>query len=430
MMQTAATNTDPVTFNASGYKEISPMYRSVKNDEILCQSHGKYPGSAEPVVKLDESQHCDASQSTQTRFDFHTVATNSECPENGSSRHDQPPSLRRVSDSKRLVVKIDKYQNFDDSQTTQTSSHTAVTRSEGPEYGSARHDQPPSQTHVSNAKQHLDVSDRNSSTDSVNTSKNKIDSSVVQSCQPELIFGEKLKSPHPDYGSARHDQTPSKAQTPPSQNCPDMTIHDTGQHSYDKVTSGQHFDKPVPPVSTKPISDQILEMQRLPAVRSFIDKGESCWILPVVVENSRLDFLVDSGATKSLMDTKAFKLCYPGRLTDLHQPEMNMWAANDTAIQIYGEGEIVVEVGQKKFPVMVAVADLGNLDGILGMDFLRRRGLQLDMGEGILKIDGWSVCLHDRQRRVKCSRVTTASEDAWFSPFHEVTSGLTLIDTG
>ena len=85
-------------------------------------------------------------------------------------------------------------------------------------------------------------------------------------------------------------------------------------------------------------TDHSLQKQKLPAVRSFIDKGESCWILPLIVENTRLDFLVDSGATKSLIDTETFKVCFLGRLDELHQPEMNMWASNDTAIEIYGEG--------------------------------------------------------------------------------------------
>ena len=173
---------------------------------------------------------------------------------------------------------------------------------------------------------------------------------------------------------------------------------------------------------TQTNTDDFLHTHELPAVRSFMDMGESCWILPLIVSGTRLEFLIDSGATKSL-DVDSFKMCFPGRLDDLHQPHMNMWAANDTTIDIYGEGEITLEVGQKKFPIMVAVAKLGNLDGILGMDFLKRRGMQLDLGEGLLKVDGWSVCLTDRVKRaVKCSRLR-ACEDIVIPSRHEITLG-------
>jgi transposase InsO family protein len=156
------------------------------------------------------------------------------------------------------------------------------------------------------------------------------------------------------------------------------------------------------------------------SVHSFIDIGERCWLLPVVVAGTRLDFLVDSGATKSLMDTSVFERCFPGKIKDLHQPNEAMFAANDTLIELAGEGEIVMNVGKKKFPITVVLANLGNLDGILGMDFLRRKGISLDLGEGVLKADAWSVYLTDRNRRLdKCSRMRV-TEEVVIPAFHEV----------
>ena len=162
----------------------------------------------------------------------------------------------------------------------------------------------------------------------------------------------------------------------------------------------------VPKHPTVPPENVHLQSLKLPAARAFLDYGESCWILPVVVEGHRLDFLVDSGATKSLMDTDAYKMCFPGKIDNLHQPKENIFAANETIIDLQGEGEVVIEVGQQKFPIMVAVAKLGNLDGILGMDFLKRRGMSLEFGDGVLKIDDISICLTDRVRKkIKCSRI-------------------------
>ena len=156
-------------------------------------------------------------------------------------------------------------------------------------------------------------------------------------------------------------------------------------------------------------------------MRALIDKGENCWVLPTIIDNTRFELLVDSGASKSLVDTEVFKKCFPAKFAKLHQPDTNMWAANDTAMKIDGEGEVLIEIGSKKFCQSVAVTNLGNLDGILGNDFLKRHNVQLNLGDGIFKIEGWSVFMSDQPRKsIKCRRVKV-HQDTVIPSKHELT---------
>ena len=102
--------------------------------------------------------------------------------------------------------------------------------------------------------------------------------------------------------------------------CDDLVAsfpHDTNS---EQVPAQREESSPsqVPKHPTVPPENVNAKSLKLPAARAFLDYGESCWILPVVVEGHRLDFLVDSGATKSLMDTDAYKMCFPGKIDDLH----------------------------------------------------------------------------------------------------------------
>ena len=90
-------------------------------------------------------------------------------------------------------------------------------------------------------------------------------------------------------------------------------------------------------------------------VRAFLDSGESCWMITVVIEDTKLEMLVDSGASKSLIDTEVFNKCFPDKIPSLHQPNEQMWAANDTAMQIDGECEVTIQIGSKQFFQSVAI---------------------------------------------------------------------------
>ena len=107
--------------------------------------------------------------------------------------------------------------------------------------------------------------------------------------------------------------------------------------------------------------------------------------------------MVDTGATTSLLDSTMFHKSFPHLVDKLRsqKSKMKIFAANGTQILIEGEIEIPIKLGTKEFEISVAVTDMTSCDGIIGMNFLRRYGLILDLGLGTLRKDGWTVFLND-----------------------------------
>jgi len=118
--------------------------------------------------------------------------------------------------------------------------------------------------------------------------------------------------------------------------------------------------------------------------------------------------LIDSGATKSLIDKTLFWKYFPE--VQVTPPKRKTIAANKTEIIVDGETKLNLAVGKHEFLTDVSVAELGHLDGILGMNFLRTNGFKVDHGQGILEKDGWCVTLMDKSKmhlhssRVKLSK--------------------------
>lgn len=152
-----------------------------------------------------------------------------------------------------------------------------------------------------------------------------------------------------------------------------------------------------------------------------LDFGEPCWILPVTVNGVQLDMLVDTGANKTLMDINVFKKCLADFWDVVHKDTLKMVAANDTAIKVHGELELDLDIAGKSFPIMVTVAQLGNVDGILGMDFLRRQNVTMELGTGFISLDGKSVPLIDREHKVFHGCRIRATKEFEIPPQHEIT---------
>ena len=153
----------------------------------------------------------------------------------------------------------------------------------------------------------------------------------------------------------------------------------------------------------------------------YIDRGEDCWMLPVTIEGNNLDLLVDTGANKTLIDAKVFRRCLPDSWQDLSSGTPCMVAANDTSIRVYGELKIVFELANTAYPLVVTVAELGNVDGILGMDFLRRRNATMQAGDGTIMLEGKIIPLVDREKRIFHSNRVRAQEDIVLPARHECT---------
>lgn len=131
--------------------------------------------------------------------------------------------------------------------------------------------------------------------------------------------------------------------------------------------------------------------------------------------------LLDSGAMSSLVNSHVFCQYFPDWMENLESPRRRLIAANGENIKVLGEIELPLTIGSKTFYTKVMVADLGKLDGIIGLNFLRNQGVSVDLGEGLMNVGNWSIRLAGDRVCDEKSSLVRLHEDVYIPQGHEVT---------
>ena len=87
-----------------------------------------------------------------------------------------------------------------------------------------------------------------------------------------------------------------------------------------------------------------------------------------VIGGVRVDFLVDSGSTATLLSKQAFDKMAPGSI-DLQQKSIVMQSVDGKNIKVYGSAEVNISFDDSHMRHTVIVCDI-TPEGILGQDFL------------------------------------------------------------
>lgn len=119
-----------------------------------------------------------------------------------------------------------------------------------------------------------------------------------------------------------------------------------------------------------------------------------CWYMRSEVEGLVVDWLVDSGANPNVLDKSVYD-----RIPDPVRPRLvptpiKLGAADGRPLTVHGECTLTLQAGGRSYGLQVFVAELGGLDGLLGMGFLRQERCRLDAGQGILEVNDDLVMLH------------------------------------
>ncbi|CAC5410714.1 unnamed protein product [Mytilus coruscus] len=93
--------------------------------------------------------------------------------------------------------------------------------------------------------------------------------------------------------------------------------------------------------------------------------------IDVAVHNQPTKFLIDTGATVTLVSHALFYRIQKKERPDLEPITQVIISANGTELSLAGKGMFCIEIGQDKFIVEALVADI-SIDGILGLDFMKR----------------------------------------------------------
>ena len=106
-----------------------------------------------------------------------------------------------------------------------------------------------------------------------------------------------------------------------------------------------------------------------------------------------VNLLVDTGSATSLLSVETFKKI-KGADSSLRPTDARLSTASGKPMDVSGEAEIRLRIGGIVYPRMVVIADLGEMEGILGLDFLEDNQAVVDVAAGYIQTAEGQVILH------------------------------------
>ncbi|XP_071161075.1 uncharacterized protein [Mytilus edulis] len=112
----------------------------------------------------------------------------------------------------------------------------------------------------------------------------------------------------------------------------------------------------------------------------------------LLIHDILVKFVVDTGATLTLVSTKVYDL-----IPDLYRPHLSatksqIKSACGNFLNLRGKGSFTLDFGKEKFISEAVVTDL-QVDGILGLDFMKKNKCLIDVFGNLLHIDNFEVPL-------------------------------------
>ena len=113
---------------------------------------------------------------------------------------------------------------------------------------------------------------------------------------------------------------------------------------------------------------------------------------------------MDTGATPNVLDWHTYQDIDVNVRPALHAASSNLRAADGTPLKVYGDTEIEIYFNGQVFCVDVVVAELKDIQGIIGMSFLSKEACIIDAFHGLLTIGDTRISLQ-RQDGPECCRI-------------------------
>ncbi|CAC5381216.1 unnamed protein product [Mytilus coruscus] len=133
--------------------------------------------------------------------------------------------------------------------------------------------------------------------------------------------------------------------------------------------------------------------------------SKSCWLADVRINDTSFDMLVDTGSDVTLVSSEIFNKLGFNKMF-LNEVSAKLNTADGDPLEVIRMTTISLFIGEQLIAHTVIVAGLGELDGILGIDFLSKNNVSIDTANGTLKSPNFDVCLHkDKSLSSTCARV-------------------------
>ena len=155
--------------------------------------------------------------------------------------------------------------------------------------------------------------------------------------------------------------------------------------------------------------------------------GEGGIFIKGYINDLEFNFLVDSGATLSLLSKDAFNRIHGNDSTDmLHEVNAPVLQANSDPLNTHGQLKTPFKIKDVIYNTMTIVTDL-SVDAILGLDFLMENKCVIDMTAMELRIDGTAIPLIKRGY-IGCYRIAT-TETVHVPPRSEIVTSCGVCTT-
>lgn len=131
--------------------------------------------------------------------------------------------------------------------------------------------------------------------------------------------------------------------------------------------------------------------------------SQHCWFVKVLIGDLDIKMLVDTGSAATLLSKQILSSL---ENIELEDESSILTTADGEPMTVIGRCTLDLSILNNKFSQSVIVADLGNLGGIIGLDFLARNRVMFDTGRGVLKFRDFDVVLtNDSEQETTCARV-------------------------
>ena len=124
------------------------------------------------------------------------------------------------------------------------------------------------------------------------------------------------------------------------------------------------------------------------------------------IEKQPVKFLIDTGASISLISTSLFEKLQEVR--KFEQYEYDVYQADGQKMEIWGKLEAEITMGPLRVMHELVIADL-QVDAILGMDYLTENECKLDLAQQLLTVQGTIVNLWSQKTGPRCCKVSVKS---------------------
>ena len=121
--------------------------------------------------------------------------------------------------------------------------------------------------------------------------------------------------------------------------------------------------------------------------RSHVDEKSRGLYLPGFLGGSRVMWLIDTGAARSVLSFEVYNSLPASVKFSLSSENSAIALANGQQAKTYGVGHVVMRLGNSEFQMHVIVAEIED-EGILGMDFLSQVDSRIDIATNQLSING------------------------------------------